>query len=641
MQNLISERVADFLKNYPPFNEMLEKDLGSLSEEVSIIYKEKGSDIFSEGEAPHPHFYVVHKGAVSLNRKDTDEIMDICDEGDIFGLRPLMANENYKLDASAFEESILYAIPIASFRPFAQTYEEVSNFLIESFASNTRNPYAKRSSGRLLSDTKNTTTLSQGSGLLDLQAVKIKKKLVSCTPQTDAGTVARLMTRKKVGSVLVVNEDFLPLGIITDKDLRNTIVTGKLPVSATAENIMTTPVITYPEKLTVTQAQMAMMKNDIGHICLTEDGTPNTKAVGIISKHDVMLAVGNNPAVLMKEIKWAKKIKQIRSIRKSVMMLLKAYLEDNIPMSITMQVISELNDACVKQLISIALKKMPSEPPVGFSWVAMGSQGRGEQLLHTDQDNAIIFEDVEEERLPEVTNYFLELARRVTKGLRTIGYEYCPADMMASNPKWCLSLTEWKNLVSHWIINPGKDEVLLSSIFFDYNHTYGDRSLVNALADHIFDSVKKYPIFYMHLASGALQNPSPTGFFRQFLLEQDGQYKDFFDLKRRALMPLTDGARVLILSHQIKSINNTAKRYEKLAELEPNNREFFLSCSYATKALLKFRAKQGILHNDSGRFIALETLTKEEKIKLKRTFKTIKELQELISVRFKVSNILG
>ncbi|MEM7380256.1 MAG: DUF294 nucleotidyltransferase-like domain-containing protein [Bacteroidota bacterium] len=641
MQNLISERVADFLKNYPPFNEMLGKDLGALSEEVSIIYKDKGSDIFSEGEAPHPYFYVVHKGAVSLNRRETDEIMDICDEGDIFGLRPLMANENYKLNASAFEESILYAIPIASFRPFAQTYEELSNFLIESFASNTRNPYSKRSSGRLLSDAKSTGSLSQGSGLLDLQAVKIKKKLVSCKPNTDAAAVARLMTRKKVGSVLVVNEELLPLGIITDKDLRNAIATGKSPVNAAAESIMTSPVITYPERLTVTQAQMAMMKNNIGHICLTEDGTPNTRAIGVISKHDVMLAVGNNPAVLMKEIKWAKKTKQIRSIRKSVMMLLKSYLEDNIPMSITMQVISELNDACAKQLISIALKKMPSKPPVAFSWVAMGSQGRGEQLLHTDQDNAIIFEDVEEERLPEVTDYFLELARRVTKGLRTIGYEYCPADMMASNPKWCLSLSEWKNLISHWIINPGKDEVLLSSIFFDYNHTYGDPSLVNALNDHIFDSVKKYPIFYMHLASGALQNPSPTGFFRQFLLEQDGQYKDFFDLKRRALMPLTDGARVLILSHHIKSINNTAKRYEKLAELEPNNREFFLSCSYATKALLKFRAKQGILHNDSGRFIALEDLTKEEKIKLKRTFKTIKELQEMISVRFKVSNILG
>jgi CBS domain-containing protein len=212
--------------------------------------------------------------------------------------------------------------------------------------------------------------------------------------------------------------------------------------------------------------------------------------------------------------------------------------------------------------------------------------------------------------------------------------------MMASNPKWCLSLGQWKRMVSHWITNPGNDEVLLSSIFFDYSLSYGDAELVNALSEYIFESVKAYPVFYFHLASGALQNPSPTGFFRQFLVEQDGAKKDFFDLKRRALMPLTDAARVLILSHSVKSISNTAERFEKLAELEPNNQELYLACSYASKALLKFRTKQGLLHNDSGRFIALESLSKSEKIKLKRTFKTIKEIQELVSVRFKVTGLL-
>ena len=143
----------------------------------------------------------------------------------------------------------------------------------------------------------------------------------------------------------------------------------------------------------------------------------------------------------------------------------------------------------------------------------------------------------------------------------------------------------------------------------------------------------------MHLAKGALQNPSPTGFFRQFLVEQDGAHKDTFDVKNRALRPLTDAARVLILSHQIKSINNTSERFEKLAELEQNNKEVYLACSYASKALLKFRTKQGIVNNDSGRYINLDTLSKEEKIKLKRTFKTIKEIQELVTLRFQLKSM--
>ena len=104
-------------------------------------------------------------------------------------------------------------------------------------------------------------------------------------------------------------------------------------------------------------------------------------------------------------------------------------------------------------------------------------------------------------------------------------------------------------------------------------------------------------------------------------------------------MPLIDAARVLILAKRVKGISNTAERYEKMAELEPQNRELFLSCSFAFKALLKFRTKQGLNHNDSGRYIDLKTLNKEEKMKLKRTFKTIKDIQELISVRFMTSRL--
>ncbi len=350
-----------------------------------------------------------------------------------------------------------------------------------------------------------------------------------------------------------------------------------------------------------------------------------------------MLALGNSPEVLLRAIKRTRKIKRLKPIRKRVEYLLKGYLENNIPMSITMKLIAELNDACIKRVIELSLRK-EGKAPVAFAWLAMGSQGRGEQLLHTDQDNALVYEDVPDKDADKVQQYFHQLAARVNKGLRTIGYEYCPADMMASNPNWCKPLSEWKKTVTGWIHNPGKEEVLLSSIFFDFNYTYGTRSLVTELSNHIFSNVDSYPMFYYHLASGALQNPSPSGFFRQFLLEQDGKHKDFFDLKRRVLMPFTDAARVLILSHQVRSINNTAERFEKLAELEANNREFFLSCSYATKALLKFRTKQGLLHSDSGRFIALDTLSKEEKIKLKRTFKILKELQELISLRFKVTS---
>src|SRR5690606_5868993 len=212
--------------------------------------------------------------------------------------------------------------------------------------------------------------------------------------------------------------------------------------------------------------------------------------------------------------------------------------------------------------------------------------------------------------------------------------------MMANNPKSCLSLSEWKNQFTQWIVSPGNEEILLCSIFFDYDVSYGDVSLINELSDHIFLTTKSNPIFFAQLGKSVLMNPSPLGFFRQFLVEQDGEYKDFFDLKKRALMPISDAGRLLVLYHQVKNINNTAERFEKLAELEPENKELYLSCSYASKALLKFRAKHGLMHNDSGRYIELAKLTKEEKMKLKRCFKSIRDVQELIQLRFKLAHIL-
>jgi len=637
MKNTISYRIADFLKRYPPFSNLLKNELESLSEEVSIVYKEKNHTVFTIDEPAHNQFYVVHKGAVALWNRDKNAVMDICDEGDIFGLRPLMANENYRLTAKTEEETILYAIPIDKFRPYIQENLKVADFLVESFASNTRNPYDKSNRGQLL-DESTEQKVDDTNQLFDFQPIDFSKNIESASEETTIKAIAEKMTVKRIGAMLIEKEG-LPIGIITDKDLRNQIATGVYPINAEAKIIMSSPIITYPTKLTVTQAQMAMMKSNISHLVLTEDGTVNTKAVGILSKHDLMLSLGNNPAVLVKAIKRTKNVEAIKPYRTGVMNLLRGYLDQNIPMALTSKIISELNDVCIKKVVELSLAKMDTEPPVKFAWLAMGSQGRSEQLLHTDQDNALLFDDVPDSEYEETRTYFLELAKQITTGLNIIGYEYCPADMMASNPKWCNSLSGFKKMTSKWIASPGPDEVLLSSIFFDYNRAYGEKNLVSQLSKFIFDTVEKYPIFLSHLASSALMNPSPSGFFRQFLVEQDGEHKDFFDLKQRALMPLVDAARVLILSKNVTDISNTWERYEKLAELEPNNKELFLACSYATKALLRFRTKLGLQSNDSGRYIDLEQLNKEEKMKLKRTFKTIKEIQEVINIRFMVSRV--
>ena len=639
MKNSIAERVYDFLKLYPPFNILKNDDLFEISKEVSIIYLEKGDTLFKKGDAYNEHFYLVRNGAITLfhtNANNTQEIINISDAGDIFGVRPLIAKENYKLTATANEESIVYAIPINTFQEVTKDNASVYKFLITAFATNAYDPYTAEETGKIFVD----YLPNSSQDMVNFQTANYTKNPITCDSKATLKEAAIKMSSHKIGCIIVIHEAKKPVGIITNSDIKNKIATGLFPIDTPVTNVMSSPVITNKKDLTVADGQLQMIKHSIGHLCITKDGTINSKLVGVLSHHDVLVTLGNNPAVILKEIKRAKRTKKLRTARIKANTLLKSYLEQNIPLTHIIKIISQINDAVTISAIEIALKKMPAPPPASFAWLPLGSQGRKEQMLFTDQDNAIVFQDVPENQYQETQAYFLELAKLVTKSLNKIGFEYCEADMMARNTEWCKSISEWKAQFEHWIVRPDEKAILLSSIFFDFNCVYGDQSLVDELSDSVYESLSKTSLFFKFLGKDAIKSPPPLGFFKQFLVEENGEQKDLFNIKSRALMPLIDAARLLILSHNIKGINNTSERFEKLAELEANNKELYESCSYAFKALLKFKTKQGLLHNDSGKFIKLETLTKEEKLKLKRCFKPIHEVQETLKIRFDLKNFI-
>ncbi len=637
MKNTIAERILDFLKNYPPFNIISKKELRSIAEQVEVIYIEKGTPLFSQDEKPHRLFYIVHKGAIKLTQEDTGNtsIIDICDEGDIFGLRPLMLKENYLMHAEANEESILYGIPLDIFKPLSEKNKNIKNYLITSFASNVKDPSIIEERG----NTSSYIAKENNTDLYNLQKAVFTKKPISCKPTTIVKDVALTMRSHSIGAMVVVKNK-KPIGIITSKDLRDKIVTGDYDISSEAQTIMSTPVATATEEITIPEAHIAMLKHSASHICITKDGSSKSKLTGILSLHDLVVSLGSNPSVLIKEIKRAKKSKHLRRIREKVALLLNTYLEQELPFAHIANIISEINTVIIIRSIELCLLKMEGPPPVKFTWVALGSQGRREQLLRSDQDNALIFEDVPKSKFKVTQDYFLLLSSKVVKYLNTIGYEYCPADMMASNPKWCTSLTHWKQQFDNWILKPDESGILLSSIFFDYEFIYGSQDLTDKLTKSLFKTLNTDNYFLNRLAKDIIDKPSPVGFFRQFIVEQDGEHKDFFNIKIRALMPLIDAARILILSHKVSTSNNTLQRYKKLAELEPQNKDLFNSCERAFRTLLKFKTEQGILNGDSGKLIQLESLTKTEKLKLKRAFKPIKEIQELLIFRFNLKQML-
>lgn len=636
MKNAIADRIADFLKNYPPFSSLSFADLVTIAKEIQVVHLEKNKILFKVGDQTHPNFYIVKEGAIGLSvTSDVDEaLIDKCDEGDILGLRPFFAKDDYLMNAKAREESLLYAIPIDVFQPYVSKNNAVLSFLLESFASNTRNPYDKENKGKLISE--NVIYDVQNSEIQFFQPISYTIKPITAAKKEIVKVVAQIMTNKKIGSV-IIEENQLPIGIVTDKDLRSKIATGLFPITISADQIMSAPVITVPENISIAETQIMMLKHNIGHLCVTADGTNKSKIMGIITEHDVVVAQANNPGVLLKQIKRATRSKELKVVREKLTELIQHSLDNSIPIQHISNIVGELNNAITSRAVDLALEKMAEAPPTRFAWLSIGSQGRKEQLLVTDQDSALIFEDVDEEQYDVTKKYFLELAEKVTKTLNKIGFEFCPADMMANNPMWCKSLTDWNKQFNNWINTPREKGILMCSIFFDYDLAFGEQKLVDAMTENIFKQLKNNELFYAYLGADAIQSPPPLGFFRQFLVENDGEHKDAFDIKSRALMPLIDAARILTLSLGIQGIQNTYNRFKKLAEVEPQNAELFDNCAEAFSIVSRFRTTEGLLTNSSGRYLNLNELSKTDKVKLKYAFQPIHEVQEVIKNRFQLT----
>jgi len=639
MKNAIPDRIYSFLKSYPPFSLLEKQDLEELSSQVLIQYLQPNEFVFKEGTMPKDHIYMVREGAIQLFQQEGNILVEQCDEGDLFGIRPLIAKQAYVLSAKATEETLVYAIQTNNLRDLIESNPKLGYYLAQNFAIGIGSKYSKLYKGRLFLEKDLAKNLA--TSLFEIQSIQHSKKPVTCSPETPLQEAAIIMRANNVGSLLMVDDAFHPIGILTDRDLRNKVVTGEISFQAPVSAIMKSPVITIEPERTVADIQIVMMKYRIHHLCITEDGTPQSKIIGVLSQHDLLVMQGNNPAVLIQEMQRSKTVLELQHIREKAEDLLEQYLQQEVAMSFIASMMTEINDDLIVRIIEFSLAELAEEgaaqPTIKWCWIGLGSEGRGEQLLRTDQDNALIFEDVAEEKLASVRTYFLNLAKKITDKLNSCGFEYCPGDMMASNPKWCLSLSEWKNQFTQWITQPTTLNILHCNIFFDYRPLYGDFFLTEILTQHIFDLLDEKAIFLPMMAKNALENLPPLTFFRNFVVEKDGVNKDEFDIKLRAMMPLTDAARILILSKKLGKINNTFERFEKLAEVEPQNKELYEQAAEAYEILIRYRALQGLENKDNGRYLNPANLTKMQRLNLRNSFRPIKELQSILQVRFQVS----
>jgi len=634
VKNEIVHRVFDFLKEYPPFNLLPKEDILKISANVVVKFLPDKTILFKIGEMPPPMFYIVNEGAIHLHQED-GQMVDHCDEGDVFGIRPLLAESPYLLTAQSSEDTILYCIRTEDFLPYLAHHPRILAFLASNFAVGAGNMFFKKAISGKPDSYQNSENV-----FTELFAIDSHKSPIYCHIQNSIQEAAVMMAIHQIGSIVVCDEEVKPIGIVTDKDLRIKVVAGEIRKKDNISYIMSAPVVCVKPGLSIAELQILMIKNRINHLAVTQDGTIQSKLIGVISEHDLVVQQADNPSILIREIRKSLSGEQLRSVRDKVERLIKKYLEQDVSIVFITQVVSSINDEIIQQTIRISESKLGKElyKDIKYCWLTLGSEGREEQLLRTDQDNALIY--IQDDSIPDIKERCLKLASEVTKILNIVGYEYCPANMMASNPAWCQSVEEWQQTFHRWIYQPGEKEIMMCTIFFDYRPVYGDRSLTTSLTNFIFDTLDKQEVFLHLLAKNALENPPPLSFFRNFIVEKNGDHKDSFDIKLRAMMPLTDAARLLTLASRNTVEQNTIKRFLALANMEPKNSELYRMAADAYEILIRIRTKHGFKKGDSGRYIQPDDMDKMDRLLLRNAFQPIDELQKMIKVRFQLSGRL-
>ncbi|WP_264509783.1 DUF294 nucleotidyltransferase-like domain-containing protein [Flavobacterium sp. N1719] len=634
MSNAIAQRIADFLKDYEPFNFLAYDDLVKIAMTVRVHNLDKNKTLFQINDALHDSFYVVASGIINLMVvSDADEmLLNKCHSGDIFGLRPFFAKNNYQMTAKAKDDCIVYAIPIATFKPYVSQNQEVLDFLLESFATNSKNQADKQAKG-LLSDT--VAFNENQSDMLYFQTLSYNRNPLKVSATTTIRDVAQLMTDNLLDSALIIDQA-CPIGIVTDKDFRAKVATGRIPVLSLIPTLMNAPVITVNENISVAEAQLVMLKHGVTHLCVTLDGTDKSEVKGIISEHDLVVAQANNPGVLLKEIKKSNSAKELKIVRDKLYEIIQSSLNRTIPLTHINSIAGEITLAIVKRAVELAILDLGS-PPARYAWLCIGSQGRKEQLLLTDQDSILIFEDVPADKYRNTKDYFIRLAKKTTGTLEKVGYKMCSQNHMASNMLWCKSLTDWVKQYNNWMNTPGEKSNEISSVFFDYEMAIGEQKLEDALTDVIFKNAKNNVLFFDYLGNDALRKPPALTFFKKFNVEEEGTFKGKFDIKNRGILPLVDAARLLVISNSIKGINSTYHRYKHLAIIDPKHAEIYVNCAEAFLELSKFRTLEGLKNDDDGQYIDLEEMSKVDKEKLKHALQPMRELEELIKDNYQLT----
>lgn len=548
LANSLHRATLDAIRRQAPFSAMGEGAVLWLVQRLSVAYYAQGEVLLEPAEQPPDALRIVKQGTVDGVTADGHSVFQLT-VGEMFPLGALLAGRGAANRYVAETDTFCYLLPAADFHALLAMSPAFHDFCTRRIAS-------------LLEESQRAVQ-SEYALALDGEprfarplASLIRRAPFSVAPDTPLADALAGMEQARIGSVVVADAAGAPVGILTLKDVLARVTLAGVPLATPISAVMTPAPATLPDDAPVADALVLMARQSIHHLPLVKGGA----LAGVISEKDIFalrrLSVEGITSALLR----ADDPARLPALAQDIGDLAHSLLAQGMDAENLTAIISSLNDRVTERII--ALESEPDRKLAGlrWCWLALGSEGRMEQTLATDQDNALIFDAADDAQHAAL----LAFAQRVNARLDACGFPLCKGGIMAGNPPWCLSAEDWQRQFAQWIDHGSPEALLHASIFFDFRPLAGDAALALALRAWLNRAARNNPRFLHQMAGNALRNRPPLGVVRDFVLSEDDAHPNTIDLKLNGATPFVDAARIFSLAAGSPQ-TNTAKRLREAA----------------------------------------------------------------------------
>ena len=614
--------ILNFISQFPPFDKLPEEKLQQVALQVEVAYYRADTILFNLGDEIHDLF-LIRSGVIEIYRRK-GELYNRIDEGDIFGQMGLLMNNRVRMPAKALEDTLVYCIPEETFHSLYEEFESFADFVDVEDNARLRHAVSTHTDA-------NDLTTSKVRTLLTREAVII--------PKTETIQVAaQTMAEEGISALLLSDPDSSDdddgkddmIGIITDRDLCTRVLAAGMDLSSPVSEVMSTELISLDYNAYVFEAMLTMLRCNVHHLPVLRNKHP----IGIIGLTDIVRYESQNSLLLVSTIFQQQSVEELQILSVQVKDCFVRMVNEDANSHMVGSAMAVIGRSFKQRLLELAEEAL-GPPPIPYCFLALGSMARDEQLIVTDQDNALILDNAYDELHHGA--YFSKLATFVCDGLAACGYNYCEGEVMATNPEWRKTRHDWEVCFAEWIDNPKPQALLNSSIFFDLDGVWGRVKWAEQLNIFIRRRAQRNNRFLACLARNALNRTPPLGFFKDFVMEKDGRHNNSINLKRRGTAPLADLIRVHALAVGSRS-QNSFERLDDIIEssILPTGKGQDLrdAMEFISMVRIRHQALDIEAGTEPDNSIEPENMSDFERRNLKDAFQILSNAQNFIKFRY-------